>query len=176
MIRRLTRRTRPSSAPSSTPAFCGRRGPTSISRWVRSLTPGLRAFYNACKTLGYDPRLRGKVIESGSLLRFGSDSIQHRLHRASRDFRNEELTYERCMHYVLGLMSQWNSSWNTEAQVFYKSSDNMVAPGIVNHYENSGGFRSHGLELLHGVRRQAGCLVGSHTLKTTTRRDPSCRE
>ena len=118
-------------------------------------TPGLRAFYNSqIDRSGVDPRFnaRLRLTEVHSLkAATGMYSRSPEVVEASKEFGNENLDFEKSLHYVLGLESNWSPKWTTDFQLFVKRGFDSIAPSARSRYENTGSLQSKGIEVF--VRR-----------------------
>lgn len=130
---------------------------TSIDRQVGPFvfTPGLRYFYDyQIKKFGVDPRLASRFeIDGANTLKaaVGLYSSSPTPYESNDVFGNEDLAFEKSIHYVLGWESRWADRWETDLQVYYKTLYDLVVPSSEETFENTGRGRSRGAELF--VRR-----------------------
>lgn len=119
------------------------------------LIPGLRAYYSdAIRQASVDPRFSARWdLSPQHTAKFatGLFSKEPEPGNASRDFGNPDLNYERSQHYVAGLESKWSDRWNSDVQVFWKNSYDLVRNDREKNFANKGQLRSYGAEVL--VRR-----------------------
>lgn len=145
-----------------------------LSDWT--LSPGLRVFYNGQIHKGSgDPRLRlrYKIDDKNSAkAAVGQYSESPNSMAGSPELGNPKLKFERSYHYVLGLETQWNEDWNTDIQIYYKTATDVVASDPIERFNNSGSFKSSGIEFF--IRRNlTSRLFGwvSYTFSKTLERD-----
>ena len=156
----------------------------SISTWLAAdkrlgnlvLTPGVRAFYAPeIRRVDADPRLslRYEVDKANALkAAVGQYSKTPENGESSDIYGNPKLRFERVMHYILGVESQWTDRWVTDFQVFYKRGYWLIKNDTEDKYSNSGRLESRGFEAF--IRRNLTArLFGwfTYTYSITRERD-----
>src|SRR5690606_27237650 len=81
----------------------------------------------------------------------GQYSVSPEGPQPSKEFGNPELKNEKSMHYVLGVESRWADRWETDLQLYYKLTRDLIVNDVENRYSNDGSERSRGAELF--IRR-----------------------
>ncbi len=113
-------------------------------------TPGLRGFYNSqIDESDVDPRLniRWEITDAQALkAAVGQYSKSPQPYEGDSIFGNPDLDYIKSMHYVGGWESRWADRWETDFQLFYKKTHNVVIPDPEKSYVNSGEVVSKGAE------------------------------
>lgn len=120
-----------------------------------TLSPGIRVFENSeIKKTSADPRLRMRyTLDEKNTLKaaVGQYSESPNAAAASPQIGNPKLGFERSYHYILGLNTYWSERWESEFQLYYKNTFNVVSPDLLTQYNNKGSFKSYGFEAF--VRR-----------------------
>lgn len=142
---------------------------------IFTFTPGARGFYSSqIARSSYDPRLSGRVhLTSNQKLKFavGQYSKAPLPQEADKEYGNEDLNFERSLHYIFGWESNWSDKWSTDFQGYYKKSFDVVRSDPLLRFTNDGELQSRGFEAF--VRRnQTSRLFGwlSYTYSVTEER------
>ncbi len=119
------------------------------------VTEGMRLFYHSLlEKWQVDPRLslryEADSVHTGKAA-VGLYSQSPQPPEFAKKFGNPNLGYEKSMHYVLGLESKWSDRWETDVQLFYKTTKDLVVRDSQINYDNKGDRRTRGFEFF--VRR-----------------------
>lgn len=114
------------------------------------LTPGLRAFYASwIDRSGWDPRLNARYqINADNMLKaaIGRYSQSPRNADVDEEFGNPNLDFIKSYHYVLGIETKWSDRWNTDFQLFYKDTRNLIRSDKETNLNNNGSAYNYGFE------------------------------
>lgn len=113
--------------------------------------PEGRVFYNRqIKKTGFDPRLISsyELTDQHRLkLSVGQYSKHPEREEASSGIGNTDLNFEKSMHYVVGLETVWSDTWESDIQLYYKDSKNLIEDDPNENFINKGEQKSQGLEI-----------------------------
>ncbi len=141
-------------------------------------TAGLRVFNNSqTSKADADPRLSIRAaLNDEHLLKgaVGQFSQSPERSEASPEFGNANLNFEKSFHYILGYEWKPSDRFESDIQVFYKQTKELIVSDSKTRYDNDGERRSRGFELFlrrNPTERLFGWISYTYS-KTEQRENP----
>ncbi len=115
------------------------------------ITPGVRVFHDyQIDRSAVDPRLSlfYKANPSQTLkLAYGLYSLNPLPDEASDSFGNPNIDFEKAVHHIVGLETNWSDLWQSDVQLFYKRFFNIIRSDPVTTVDNDGIGYAYGFEV-----------------------------